>query len=45
LADYQLGEEQWDLIVAIFMHLPEGVRDRVFAQVKPALRTDGLFIG
>lgn len=45
LADYMLGEDKWDLIVAIFMHLPETIRDRVFAQIKPALRPDGLFIG
>ncbi|WP_445425646.1 SAM-dependent methyltransferase [Alishewanella sp. HL-SH06] len=45
LANYALGEEKWDLIVAIFMHLPEAIRDRVFAQIKTALRPDGLFIG
>lgn len=45
LASYSLGLAQWDVIVAIFMHLPEAIRDQVFAQVKPALRPDGLFIG
>ncbi|MEE2024217.1 class I SAM-dependent methyltransferase [Alkalimonas mucilaginosa] len=45
LADYILAHDKWDLIVAIFMHLPEIIRDRVFAQIKTALRPGGLFIG
>ena len=44
LSDYQFGEAQWDGIVSIWAHLPESVRQRIHAQIKPALKPDGVFI-
>lgn len=44
LADYDLGENQWDLIVSIFAHTPPTIRARTHAAVVDALRTGGTFI-
>lgn len=44
LADYALGEAQWDGIISIWSHLPDAVRQRLHAQVAPALKQDGVFI-
>ena len=44
LADYEFGEAQWDGIVSIWAHLPKAVRQRVYAQIAPALKPNGVFI-
>lgn len=44
LADYALGEAQWDGIVSISAHMPEAVRQHVHAQVAPALEPGGVMI-
>ena len=44
LADYEFGEAQWDGIVSIWAHLPKAVRQRVYAQITPALKPNGVFI-
>ena len=44
LADYDFGEAQWDGIVSIWAHLPKAVRQRVHAQIAPALTPNGVFI-
>ncbi|WP_201546424.1 class I SAM-dependent methyltransferase [Psychrobacter immobilis] len=44
LADYEFGEAQWDGIVSIWAHLPKEVRQRVYAQIVPALKPNGVFI-
>ena len=44
LADYSLGEAQWDGIVSISAHMPPAVRQRIHAQVAPALRPGGVMI-
>lgn len=44
LADYEFGEAQWDGIVSIWVHLPTAVRQRVYAQIAPALKPNGVFI-
>ncbi|MEC5210755.1 cyclopropane fatty-acyl-phospholipid synthase-like methyltransferase [Psychrobacter sp. PL15] len=44
LADYELGEQQWDGIVSIWAHMPEAIQRRVHAQVASALQPGGVFI-
>ncbi|SNT70051.1 class I SAM-dependent methyltransferase [Psychrobacter sp. LV10R520-6] len=44
LADYKLGDAQWDGIVSIWAHMPEAIQQRVHAQVAPALKPGGVFI-
>lgn len=44
LADYELGIEKWDGIVSIFCHLPPALRQRVHAQIAPALKPNGVFL-
>lgn len=44
LADYEFGEARWDGIVSIWAHLPKEVRQRVYAQIAPALKPNGVFI-
>lgn len=44
LADYSFGEQQWDGIVSISAHTPEEIRQRVHAQIAPALKQGGVFI-
>ena len=44
LADYSLGEQQWDGIISISAHMPEAIRQRVHAQLEPALQRGGVFI-
>ncbi|MDX5408536.1 MAG: class I SAM-dependent methyltransferase [Chromatiaceae bacterium] len=45
LASFELGQQQWHGIVAIFMHLPPALRQRIFAQIAAALKPGGIFIG
>ena len=44
LAEFDLGENQWDLIVSIFAHTPRPIRAKVHARVASALRPSGVFI-
>jgi SAM-dependent methyltransferase len=44
LADFDLGENRWDLIVSVFAHTPPPVRARLHAAVATALRPGGRFI-
>ncbi len=44
LETYDLGEEEWAGVVAIFAHLPPDLRARVFARVVRALRPGGAFV-
>lgn len=44
LADYNLGHERWDGIVAIFAHLPPQVRQAVHGQIFGALKPGGLLV-
>lgn len=44
LASYQFGEEEWDGIVSIWVHMPTEVRRYVHAQIVPALKQNGMFI-
>lgn len=44
LADFDLGQRQWDGIVSIFCHLPPAVRQALHRQVFDALKPGGLFV-
>lgn len=44
LADYEFGEQQWDAIVVMWVHLPTALRQQVHAQIAPALKLGGVLI-
>lgn len=44
LADYDLGENQWDGIVSIFCPLPSGLRKEVYKKVVAGLKPKGVFL-
>lgn len=44
LADYDLGEQRWDAIIAIFAHLPQPLRRHVHEAVVRALKPGGTFL-
>ncbi len=44
LADFDLGEDRWDMIVSIFAHTPPAIRAKVHAAIATALRPDGVLI-
>ena len=44
LADYDFGNNKWDLIVSIFAHTPPPIRTRIHAAIATALRPGGLLI-
>lgn len=44
LADYDLGTDQWDLVVSIFAHTPPPIRQRVHRALATALRPGGRLI-
>ena len=44
LAQYELEANRWDVIVAIFCHLPPDLRRKVHGQIAQALRPGGRFI-
>lgn len=44
LADYEFGEQQWDGIVAMWVHLPTVLRQHVHSQIDSALKPNGIFI-
>jgi SAM-dependent methyltransferase len=41
---FPVGEQAWSGIVAIFMHLPPGLRRQVLARVAAGLRPGGVFV-
>jgi hypothetical protein len=45
LDSHPIGEAKWDAIVAIYMHLPPSLRQKVFLQIPKALTSNGYFIG
>ncbi|UQB42841.1 class I SAM-dependent methyltransferase [Thiomicrospira microaerophila] len=44
LADYDMGEEKWDAIIAIFCHLPPELRKTVAKRIIKALKPGGFYI-
>jgi SAM-dependent methyltransferase len=44
LAEYALGQQEWDVIVSIFVHLPPAMRQILHRRVVAGLRSGGLFI-
>jgi SAM-dependent methyltransferase len=44
LATADLGEERWDAIVSIFVHVPGDMRRDLHARVVRALKPNGLFV-
>ncbi|MGC8462885.1 MAG: class I SAM-dependent methyltransferase [Acidimicrobiales bacterium] len=44
LATFDLGAEDWDLVVSSFAHVPPAVRRRVHAQLPTALRPGGALV-
>lgn len=44
LADFDLGSQRWDLIVAIFAHVPPAVRRDLHRRVTAALAPGGAFV-
>jgi len=44
LADFDLGENRWDMIVSIFAHTPPAIRAKVHADIATALRPDGVLV-
>jgi SAM-dependent methyltransferase len=44
LADYDLGEHRWDLIVSIFAHMPPDIRGRVHGNIARALAPGGRLV-
>ena len=44
LADFHIELDSWDAIVAIFCHLPSGIRSSVHHKVVAGLRPGGVFV-
>ena len=44
LADFDIGVEQWDVIVSIFCHLPPTLRADVHQRCKIGLRQNGMLL-
>jgi SAM-dependent methyltransferase len=44
LADYDLGENQWDGIVSIFCPLPSSLRKELYKKVLAGLKPNGVFL-
>lgn len=44
LADYDLGQNQWQGIVSIFCHLPSSLRQEVHARIGPSLAHQGCLV-
>lgn len=44
LADYVLGENEWDGIVSIFCPLPSSIRKQLYRKVEAALKRNGVFL-
>lgn len=44
LADYDLGENQWDGIISIFVPLPSTLRIQLYKKVEAGLKPNGVFL-
>lgn len=44
LADYEFGEQQWDAIVVMWVHLPTALRQHIHDQIASALKRGGVLI-
>ena len=44
LADFNLGESHWDLIVSIFAHMPVSIRQPLHRRITAALKPTGKFV-
>lgn len=44
LADFQMGENQWDGIVSIWCHLPKELWEELFQKITAGLKPGGLFL-
>jgi len=44
LAEYELGQHEWDGIVSIFCHLPSDARKRLHQQIPGALKRGGVLL-
>lgn len=44
LADYKIEPASWDVIVAIWCHLPSAIRQPLYQRAVSGLKPDGLFI-
>lgn len=44
LADYEFGEQQWDGIVVMWVHLPTPLRQHIHTQIAAALKPAGVLI-
>lgn len=44
LANYDIGTQQWDLIVSVFCHLPPDLRQDVHRRCVEGLRQDGMLL-
>ncbi|RPI66856.1 MAG: class I SAM-dependent methyltransferase [Ignavibacteriae bacterium] len=44
LAEFDMGEQQWDAIVSIWCHLPPGLRQDVHSRAMRALKPGGVLI-
>ncbi|MEZ9200464.1 class I SAM-dependent methyltransferase [Shewanella sp. 10N.286.54.B9] len=44
LADYDLGENQWDGIISIFCPLPSSIRQRLYSKLHRSLKRGGSFL-
>ena len=44
LANYDLGENRWDVVVSIFAHMPKDIRASLHQRVVRALKPSGVFL-
>ena len=44
LANYDLGENRWDVVVSIFAHMPNDIRANLHQRVVRALKPNGVFL-
>ena len=44
MADYDLGENEWDGIVSIFFPLPSSLRKQLYKKVQAGLKRNGVFL-
>lgn len=44
LADFQMGENQWDGIVSIWCHLPKALWNELYLKITAALKPGGVFL-
>ncbi|MFM2481619.1 class I SAM-dependent methyltransferase [Celerinatantimonas sp. YJH-8] len=44
LAEYDLGQQQWDAIISIFCHLPSLLRQSLHQRICAALKPKGIFL-